>query len=362
MADLTDKLERLDIINKPGEVTAAEAVDVVMPRTRFQVGDRVECFCGDAGYLPATVAGLWYTPENEEEVPYRCELDRGGFVYAPVDDDTCVRAPREHIIRKKPGVSNELMRKIFGPDLGSCSDCNVEIGPMAVYEQLNGRSAFMGIVRYGKLDLLPDEASVAGASAGPALVRLDDPDGALDGPGHTMDDDELLSEFVHYDGGGSPPGWVSPPFKDLRDKDASLLGDGERGRFADETFPFDVRDDGSLRARVRAGDAIKVIYERDQPLPLLRKIMKQAPELGDVDGEGRPTMAPTIERQWLTVVSVAKHGIVTARPQPGGVGPAGAVAKKRAQHCFKFSPELTSDKYCYFPCDRILAMKKASNW
>ena len=58
MADLTDKLERLDIINKPGEVTAAEAVDVVMPRTRFQVGDRVECFCGDAGYLPATVAGL----------------------------------------------------------------------------------------------------------------------------------------------------------------------------------------------------------------------------------------------------------------------------------------------------------------
>ena len=360
MADLTDKLERLDIINKPGEVTAAEAVDVVMPRTRFQVGDRVECFCGDAGYLPATVAGLWYTPENEEEVPYRCELDRGGFVYAPVDDDTCVRAPREHIIRKKPGVSNELMRKIFGPDLGSCSDCNVEIGPMAVYEQLNGRSAFMGIVRYGKLDLLPDESSVAGTSAGPTLVKLDDPAGGLDGEGHVMDDEEFLCEWIHYDGGscgpgGSPPkGWLSPPFKNLRDKDASLLRDGELDpRYGvDETFPFDVLDDGSLRARVRADDSVKVIYERNQPLPLLRKIMGQPPQPGDVDDEGRPVMAPTKDRQWLEVVAVTRQGIVTARPR----------REQGKDFCFKFSPELTPDKFCYFPCDRILAMTKYSNW
>ena len=137
-------------------------------------------------------------------MPYKCELDRGGFVYAPVDDDTCVRAPREHIIRKKPGVSKELMRKIFGPDLGSCSDCNVEIGPMAVYEQLNGRSAFMGIVRYSSLDIMPDETSVAGRGATSAggskftLVKLDDPQGPLDGPGHVMDDNEFLTEVSLY--------------------------------------------------------------------------------------------------------------------------------------------------------------------
>ena len=183
-------------------------------------------------------------------------------------------------------------------------------------------------------------------------MKVDAPGGALDGPGHAMDDDELLSEFVHYDGGGSPPGWVSPPFKNLRDKDASLLGDGERGRFADETFPFDVRVDGSLRARVRAGDAIKVIYERDQPLPLLRKIMGQPPQPGDVDDEGRPVMAPTKDRQWLEVVAVTRQGIVTARPR----------AEPGKAFCFKFSPELTPDKFCYFPCDHILAMTKYSNW
>ena len=359
MAAITAKLRKLTM-----DEAIAQPIDAPL---RFKRGDRCECRCGECWYA-ATVVQTWWQPTGERtKMPYQCELDAGGLVWAPLDFDMCIREapppppPRAHIVRAKPGVSKEVYGKFFGPGR-ACSGCDAEVGPMAVSRDLGGRSAFTGIVRYGTLDLLPDESSVAGASAGPALVKLDDPDGALDGPGHAMDDDELLSEFVHYDGGGSPPGWVSPPFKDLRDKDASLLGDGERGRFADETFPFDVRDDGSLRARVRAGDAVKVIYERDQPLPLLRKLMKQAPELGDVDGEGRPTMAPTIERQWLTVVSVAKHGVVTARPQPGGVGPAGAVAKKRAQHCFKFSPELTSDKYCYFPCDRILAMKKASNW
>ena len=352
-------------------LTMAEAVDMpIGAPTRFKVGDRVECRCGEAWY-PATVVEIWYTPTKDEfpydtKMPYRCELDSGQLVWAPLDHEGCVRAaappppPRAHIIRKKPSVSLDILDKM-GLNQTCCSEpnCNCEDGPMPVYFSLNGQAQFTGMVRYGKHDVL-DDSSVVGTGGGIKIVRLDDADGPLDGPGHVMDDDEIMCEYVHYDGGscgpGSTPpeGWLSPPFKNLRDKEASLLRDGELDpRYGvDETFPFDVLDDGSLRASVRADDEVKVIYERDQPLPLLRKIMGQPPQPGDVDDEGRPVMAPTKDRQWLEVVAVTRQGIVTARPsrQPG------------EDFCFKFSPELTPDKFCYFPCDRILAMKKYSNW
>ena len=357
MPAITAKLRKLTM-----DEAIAQPIDAPL---RFKRGDRCECRCGECWYA-ATVVQTWWQPTGERtKMPYQCELDAGGLVWAPLDFDMCIREapppppPRAHIVRAKPGVSKEVYGKFFGPGR-ACSGCDAEVGPMAVSRELDGRSAFTGIVRYGRLDLLPDESSVAGTSAGPTLVKLDDPAGGLDGEGHVMDDEEFLCEWIHYDGGscgpgGSPPkGWLSPPFKNLRDKDASLLRDGELDpRYGvDETFPFDVLDDGSLRARVRADDSVKVIYERNQPLPLLRKIMGQPPQPGDVDDEGRPVMAPTKDRQWLEVVAVTRQGIVTARPR----------REQGKDFCFKFSPELTPDKFCYFPCDRILAMTKYSNW
>ena len=44
------------------DLTMAEAVDMpIGAPTRFKVGDRVECRCGEAWY-PATVVQIWYTP------------------------------------------------------------------------------------------------------------------------------------------------------------------------------------------------------------------------------------------------------------------------------------------------------------
>ena len=375
MADLTDKLERLEIIkNIPGDVSVAEALDMpIGSPTRFKVGDRVECRCGEAWY-PATVVQIWYTPTKEEfpydtKMPYQCELDSGELVWAPLDHDGCVRAapppppPRAHIIRKTPGVSDDVLRQV-GLNEPCCSEpqCNCEAGPMAVYRELGGRPYFMGISRYNKLDIL-DDSSVVGSSGGIQIVKLDDPDGALDGPGHVMHSDELMSECMHYDGGrcappgGEPPeGWASPEFTSMRSKDTSVLRDSDAGRFVDDVFPFDVLDDGSLRARVRADDDVKVLYEKALPLPRMRELTGQPPQPGDVDDDGAPVVGTCSERQWLNVVSVTRHGIVTALPNPGK-GPGG-----RDQDSFVFSPELTRETFCYFPCDRIIAMKKGVNW
>eukprot|EP00956_Cyclotella_meneghiniana_P040067 scaffold185924_cov67-Cyclotella_meneghiniana.AAC.3 len=62
---------------------------------RFGVGDRVECSC-DYGNLPGTIIKTWYCEESEpftdsHAVPYQIQLDRGDFISAPMDDDTCIR-------------------------------------------------------------------------------------------------------------------------------------------------------------------------------------------------------------------------------------------------------------------------------
>lgn len=353
--------------------TMAEAVDMpIGAPTRFKVGDRVECRCGEAWY-PATVVEIWYTPTRDEfpydtKMPYQCELDSGERVWAPLDHEGCVRAaappppPRAHIIRKKPSVSLDILDKM-GLNQTCCSEpnCNCEDGPMPVHFFLNGQAQFTGMVRYGKHDVL-DDSSVVGTGGGIKIVKLDDADGPLDGPGHVMDDDEIMCEYVHYDGGtcgpGSTPpeGWLSPDFTSMRSKDTSVLRDSDAGRFVDDVFPFDVLDDGSLRARVRADDDVKVLYEKALPLPRMRELTGQPPQPGDVDDDGAPVMGTCSERQWLNVVSVTRHGIVTALPNPGK-GPGG-----RDQDSFVFSPELTRETFCYFPCDRIIAMKKGVNW
>ena len=163
MAAITAKLRKLTM-----DEAIAQPIDAPL---RFKRGDRCECRCGECWYA-ATVVQTWWQPTGERtKMPYQCELDAGGLVWAPLDFDMCIREapppppPRAHIVRAKPGVSKEVYGKFFGPGR-ACSGCDAEVGPMAVSRELDGRSAFTGIVRYGKLDLLPDESSVAGTSAG----------------------------------------------------------------------------------------------------------------------------------------------------------------------------------------------------
>jgi len=73
---------------------AADVVDVTLerPTLRFQVGDRVECNCD--GWRLGTIVKTWYREpgwEEERAVPYQVKLDSGMTIFAPMDQDECVR-------------------------------------------------------------------------------------------------------------------------------------------------------------------------------------------------------------------------------------------------------------------------------
>ena len=56
---------------------------------RFEEGDRVECRI-DGGWVPGTVLRTRYR-EDDFFRPYQIEVDTGDVVYAPMDDDSCIR-------------------------------------------------------------------------------------------------------------------------------------------------------------------------------------------------------------------------------------------------------------------------------
>eukprot|EP00930_Biecheleria_cincta_P100126 TRINITY_DN91738_c0_g1_i1.p1 TRINITY_DN91738_c0_g1~~TRINITY_DN91738_c0_g1_i1.p1 ORF type:complete len:580 (+),score=87.86 TRINITY_DN91738_c0_g1_i1:158-1741(+) len=64
------------------------------PPPRFDIGARVECNVGE--WALGTVVKHWYhEPGQPEEnvAPYQVKLDRGGMtIFAPLDDDQCIRA------------------------------------------------------------------------------------------------------------------------------------------------------------------------------------------------------------------------------------------------------------------------------
>ena len=66
---------------------------------RWRVGETVECWWrsnpdGPGCWLRGVVVGHWWRNENwpdGQAAPYQVRLDSGGYVYAPVDEDACIR-------------------------------------------------------------------------------------------------------------------------------------------------------------------------------------------------------------------------------------------------------------------------------
>ena len=80
------------------------------PRLRFDLHDRVECSYYDpctrrSVYAPGTIVQVWY---REEEWPTKCEApyqirldDYGALIYAPFDEDGCIRAERGRTVHTR---------------------------------------------------------------------------------------------------------------------------------------------------------------------------------------------------------------------------------------------------------------------
>ena len=64
---------------------------------RFQIGEKVQCNTPD-GWQTGTVVAHQYREDDFPPgmtVPYQVEIDGGGLVYAPYDDDDFIRASRK---------------------------------------------------------------------------------------------------------------------------------------------------------------------------------------------------------------------------------------------------------------------------
>ena len=71
-----------------------------------------------------------------------------------------------------------------------CHGCNGGQGALAMYRSMNGNSVFTGFVNLNN-----------GKPTEERVFKLDDPTGALDGPGHIADPTEFLSQMALYDDG-----------------------------------------------------------------------------------------------------------------------------------------------------------------
>ena len=135
-----------------------------------------------------------------------------------------------------------------------CRECKCVCGyPMAVYADLNGKSTFTGIVK------LSDDPM--------DLLKLDDPRGPLEGPGHRMVHIEFCSDLYMYDGYEDRRVQVPIPHECMEHRPADFAANAMEESTDDdpvhEAFPFERRSDGSLKVRVRAGDRVKIaVYQR----------------------------------------------------------------------------------------------------
>ena len=69
---------------------------------RFSLGDRVDCMVGDEEWLSGQVVRLWYREDTFEDgyvVPYQVLLDAGNLIFAPTDEDYCIRKSRPKPLR-----------------------------------------------------------------------------------------------------------------------------------------------------------------------------------------------------------------------------------------------------------------------
>lgn len=186
-------------------------------------------------------------------------------------------------------------------------------------------------------------------------MKLDDPDAAPDGPGHDMSQEELLTEFAHYD---DPPADVAGLVTKVSLLDietatpvsAAAVPDYQRnervgfldfrGRPADFNDSQDGEFDEKFPTTVRADDFVKVVATGRVKIrcPCTSPDCKAA--------ELAALLPPFKERFWVHVTSVTIFGMVT-----GTTG-------TELQGC----PQLNETHYLAFPIAAVLGVNRGENW
>ena len=83
---------------------------------RFGVGDRVDCSVDDE-WIPGMVIKCWYKEddfENGHAVPYQVRLDNGDHVFAPIDDEYCIRKSSTAEMPLRFGMGDRVECRIDG--------------------------------------------------------------------------------------------------------------------------------------------------------------------------------------------------------------------------------------------------------
>lgn len=191
----------------------------------------------------------------------------------------------------------------------ACVDCGAVGEPMAMWRKYKGKEIFMGIVHLPRDEDDDDAAPLK-------LVKLNDPEGELDGPGHLMDDGEFLTECHHY----NPPSERKLDIKEnlgLMDFSSkpSAFYDSQEGEFHVK-YPF-----GTRIPQVRNGDSVRVV------------------KTGKIHG------IPFVERFWVQVLSLTSFGVVTG------------ISMNTLN-----SMDVKEDDLVAFPITCVVGMKQGQHW
>jgi hypothetical protein len=204
--------------------------------------------------------------------------------------------------------------------------CDKQIGikrfPKAAYRNCRGKNTFTGIV------LVSEDMDI---------IKLDDPNGELDGPGHVMYDPEFMSEMCHYDGEeGCPSHESRDQLKSVDLFDFFHETNAEcRPNFPDsQDEEFDIKYPHGLPGggahgniqQVRSGDRVKVVAH------------------GLIDGE------KFFERFWVFV-----HPVTATLPD-------GTNIVTRTANCNLNGVDLNKDEMLSFPVTCVLGVKHGINW
>ena len=177
--------------------------------------------------------------------------------------------------------------------------------PKALYRFLNGKDMFTGIVG------LSDKV----------FLKLDNPRGPLDGPGHIMEDVEFISEMSEYDGSTNR----AKPLLNVLNGMAHIKPDTTLDVFA----PHVENADGTVN--VRARDVVKIAA--------LGKQAKQP------DDSCKCCTKPMVERFYVDVVAVTCYGMILGFPQMP----------------LYYSP-IGPNNFISFPVEGVIGVRKGINW